>query len=94
MFQVITERISTSTVLLLAFTAKNLHYLYVRGNAVIIRCDWPKHPEWSNEFYQWLQINSRSYVAVEKEVSQMLGYKWLFKKDKEFRNLYVRMHID
>lgn len=90
----VTERISTCTVLLLAFTAKNLRYFYVRGNAVIIRCDWPRHPEWSDEFYEWLQINSKSYAAVEKEVSQILGYKWQFKTDKEFRNLYVHMHID
>lgn len=85
---------STASVLLLAFTAKKLRYFYVRGNAVIIRCDWPRHPEWSDEFYQWLQVNCRSYGAVEKEVSQILGYKWQFKTDREFKNLYVHMHID
>ena len=34
------ERLSSSTVLLLAFTAKNLRYFYVRSNAVILKCDW------------------------------------------------------
>ena len=34
------ERISSSTVLLLAFTAKNLRYFYVRRNAIILKCDW------------------------------------------------------
>ena len=36
----IRERISSSTVLLLAFTAKNLRYFYVRRNAIILKCDW------------------------------------------------------
>ena len=38
------ERISSSTVLLLAYTAKNLRYLHIRRNAVILKCDWPKSP--------------------------------------------------
>ena len=46
--QMIRERISSSTVLLLAYTAKNLRYFYVRKNAIILRSDWPKNPgiEW------------------------------------------------
>ena len=39
----IRERISSSTVLLLAYTAKNLRYFYVRKNAIILRSDWPKN---------------------------------------------------
>ena len=37
MFQMIRERISSSTVLLLAYTGKNLRYLHIRRNAIILR---------------------------------------------------------
>jgi hypothetical protein len=57
--QMIRERISTSTVLLLAYTGKNLRYFYVRRNAVILKCDWPRNPDWSSEFYDWLKRSSR-----------------------------------
>lgn len=40
----IRERVSSSTVLLLAFTAKNLRYFYVRKNAIILKSDWPQKP--------------------------------------------------
>ncbi len=55
----IRERISSATVLLLAYTGKNLRYFHVRRNAVILRCDWPRNPEWSLEFYSWLRKSSR-----------------------------------
>ncbi|RZC42746.1 uncharacterized protein BDFB_000327 [Asbolus verrucosus] len=89
---IITERISTSTALLLAYTGKNLKYMFIRGNAVIIRCDWPQSPEWSDEFYAWLKINSRSYELVEKEISQIMGHKWQFLTDKQFKRLHCNLH--
>lgn len=88
-FQFIREKVSTSTVLLIARTAKNLRRLYVRRFAVIIRCDWPRHPEWTDEFYIWLRHTSRSYEAVEREVSQILGYKWNFLSDHDYKQLQV-----
>jgi len=72
----IRERISSSTVLLLAYTGKNLRYLHLRRNAIILKCDWPKSPDWSDEFYAWLRKNSRSYSDMEREVSQILGFRW------------------
>ena len=36
-FQMIRERVSSSTVLLLAYTGKNLRYFHVRRNAIILR---------------------------------------------------------
>lgn len=84
--------ISTATVLLIAFTAKHLQHLHIRGNSVIKRCDWPQSPEWSGEFYKWLQENSKSYEFVEKEVSQLLGYKWHMLSDKEFKLLNINVH--
>uniref|UniRef100_A0A6A7FS53 F-box/LRR-repeat protein 21 n=1 Tax=Hirondellea gigas TaxID=1518452 RepID=A0A6A7FS53_9CRUS len=82
---VVRERISTSTVLLLAHTAKNLHLFHVRRNAVILRMDWPPHPDWSPEFYEWLRVNARSYDTVEREVAQILGYRWQLMTDKQFK---------
>ena len=91
----IRERISSSTVLLLAYTGfeyliifqlfilkkfispgKNLRYLNIRRNAIILRCDWPRSPDWSTEFYSWLRRSSRSYADLEREVSQILGFRW------------------
>ena len=89
----IRERISSSTVLLLAYTGKNLRYLHIRRNAIILkcgikdfyqkiiisiflRCDWPQSPDWSEEFYSWLRRSSRSYSDLEREVSQILGFRW------------------
>lgn len=88
----VTERVSTATVLLLAFTGKSIRYFHVRGNAVIIKCDWPRNPEWSDEFYEWLRLNSRAYASVEKEVSQILGYKWQFLTDRQFKHLAINMY--
>ncbi|KMY95214.1 F-box only protein 39 [Drosophila simulans] len=88
---IIREKVSTSTLLLIAQTAKNLQHLHVRRFAVILRCDWPRHPEWSNEFYAWLKRNSRSYEAVEREISQILGYKWRLLSDRDFKQLTVNV---
>ena len=93
----IRERVSSSTVLLLAYTGKNLRYLHIRRNAIILkygmkdenglnsiniiirtilRCEWPRSPDWSEEFYTWLRRSSRSYSDLEREVSQILGFRW------------------
>lgn len=88
----IRERISTATVLLLAKTGCNLQNLMIRRNAVILRCDWPRSPDWSEEFYQWLKVSSRSYEATEKEVSQLLGAKWRMLTDKQFKVLTLDLH--
>lgn len=87
----IREKVSTSTLLLIAKTAKNLRNLYVRRFAVILRCDWPRHPEWTDEFHIWLRRNSRSYEAVEREISQILGYKWHLLSDRDFKQLTVNV---
>ncbi|XP_069703251.1 uncharacterized protein [Periplaneta americana] len=86
------ERISTATVLLLAHTARNLQYLFVRRNAVILRCDWPQSPDWTHEFYQWLRSASRSYDATEKEVSQILGHTWYMLSDQQFKLTHINLH--
>ncbi|XP_020799248.1 F-box only protein 39 [Drosophila serrata] len=88
---IIREKVSTSTLLLIARTAKNLRHLYVRRFAVILRCDWPRHLEWSDEFYAWLKRNSRSYEAVEREISQILGEKWRLLSDRDFKQLTVNV---
>nr|CAD7589791.1 unnamed protein product [Timema genevievae] len=89
---IVRERISTSTVILLAYTAKNLLYFYVRRNAVILRCDWPENPEWTPEFYKWLRTSSRTYEATEREVSQMMSRRWTLLSDRQFLITHVNQH--
>jgi len=89
----IRERISSSTVLLLAYTGKNLRYLHLRRNAIILRCDWPKSPDWSHEFYAWLKRSSRSYADLEREVSQILGFRWYALNDKQFKLTHVNLNF-
>ncbi|XP_076266889.1 uncharacterized protein LOC143200313 isoform X1 [Rhynchophorus ferrugineus] len=89
---IITETISTATVLLLAYTGRNLKWFHVREKAVILECDWPKTIEWTDGFYSWLKMNSTSHQQVENEVSQILGYKWRFLSDTEFERLDVDLH--
>ncbi|KAK9732307.1 F-box-like [Popillia japonica] len=86
---IITEWISTTTLLLIATTARNLRYLYVRREAVIKKCDWPQSPDWSDEFYEWLKENSRRYSNVESEISQILGYNWRLLSDTEFKMIEI-----
>ncbi|XP_030761622.1 uncharacterized protein LOC115886542 isoform X2 [Sitophilus oryzae] len=61
---IITERISTSTVLLLAYTGRNLKWFHVRGTDVIEQCDWPKGVEWTDDFYAWLELNSGNFCLT------------------------------
>lgn len=87
----IREKISTATLLLLAKTAINLRFFNVRRHAVVQKCDWPKNPEWSEEFYEWLKISSRSYDSTEKEISQILGYRWTMLCDKSFKEIKIHL---
>ena len=93
LIQMIRERISSSTVLLLAYTGKNIRYLHIRRNAIILKCDWPKSPDWSAEFYHWLRKNSRSYSDLEREVSQILGFRWYALTDKQFKLTHVNLNF-
>lgn len=87
---VVRERISTATVLLLAHHGRSLRQFVVRGNAVVKKCDWPRNPDWSDEFYSWLRHTSQSYDAVCCEVSQILGFSWAPLTDKEFKAVVLR----
>jgi len=89
----IRERISSSTVLLLAYTGKNIRYLHIRRNAIILKCDWPKSPDWSDEFYSWLKRSSKSYLDMEREVSQILGFRWYALNDKQFKLTHVNLNF-
>lgn len=87
----IREKVSTATILLLAKTAINLRFFDVRRNAVVLKCDWPRNPEWSQEFYEWLKISSRTYESTEKEISQILGYKWTMLCDKSYKKIKINL---
>lgn len=89
----IRERISSATVLLLAYTGKNLRYFHVRRNAIILKCEWPQSPEWSHEFYKWLTKNCRNYDDMEREVSQILGFRWYALNDKQYKLTPLNLNI-
>ena len=71
---------------------KNLRYLNIRRNAIILRCDWPRSPDWSAEFYSWLRRSSRSYADLEREVSQILGFRWLVAVTRASNDGLRRIH--
>ena len=87
------ERISSSTVLLLAYSGKNLRYFHVRRNAIILKCEWPKSPDWTFDFWEWLKKNSKSYEDMEREVSQILGFRWYALNDKQFKQTPIDLNI-
>ncbi|MPC78525.1 hypothetical protein E2C01_073013 [Portunus trituberculatus] len=89
---VVREKVSTATVLLLAHTAKNLIYFYVRRNAIMLKADWPYNPDWTPEFYAWLCKNARSYEAMEREVAQILGHRWQALTDKQFKMIKLDLN--
>ena len=88
----IREKVSTSTLLLIAKAGINLRYFYVRKNAVIIKCDWPRNPDWTTDFYDWLREVSKSYDTTETEISQIIGYKWKMLSDKQFKNMQINVN--
>jgi F-box protein 39 len=85
------EKASTSTLLLLAKSAINLRFFNVRRNAIVQKCDWPKNPDWTDEFYEWLRSSSRSYESTEREISQILGYNWNMLSDKSFKKIKIHL---
>ncbi|XP_055535829.1 uncharacterized protein LOC129724722 isoform X2 [Wyeomyia smithii] len=90
----IRERISTATVLLIARSAQNLRHLVVRRNQLIEGCDWPRNPEWSDEFYQWLLMASRTIAATEKEISQILETNWKALSDEHYAMTSLTKHVN
>lgn len=87
----IREKVSTSTLLLLAKTAISLRFFNVRRNAIVQKCDWPRNPDWSDDFYEWLKLSSRTYDSTEREISQILGYKWSMLSDKSFKEIKIHL---
>ncbi|XP_071512758.1 uncharacterized protein [Panulirus ornatus] len=72
---------SDSSLVLLARQCPYIHTL----------SDWPFNPDWTPEFYAWLCKNARSYEAMEREVSQILGYRWQALTDKQFKLLKLSL---
>ena len=92
-YAIFRERISSSTVLLLAYSGKNLRYFHVRRNAIILKCEWPKCPDWTWDFWKWLKKNSKTYEDMEREVSQILGFRWHALNDKQFKQTPIDLNI-
>lgn len=76
---------------MIAKIAPNLRQFAVRRNGVILKCDWPRNPEWDDEYYKWLKCASKSYAATELEVSKILGYHWAMLSDKLFKKIDVNV---
>ncbi|KAK4023864.1 hypothetical protein OUZ56_009259 [Daphnia magna] len=94
---VIRERISTATLILLVSSANcsSLRRLYVRRNALLLRADWPRSLEWTEDYYSWLKTTSRSYEATQVEVSNQLRQPdWQALNDQQFKILKVNVEID
>ncbi|XP_014244110.1 uncharacterized protein LOC106663639 isoform X2 [Cimex lectularius] len=89
---IVRERISTATILLIVDNGPSLKNFFVRRNAVILRCDWPRNPSWDSSYYSWLRNGASSYDQTEKEVSKCFGYKWQMLSDKEFKKLDIRLY--
>lgn len=87
----IRESVSTCTLLMLAKAAVNLRVFYVRKSSIIIKCDWPRNQNWTEEFYGWLQMASKSLESTEKEISQMLGYNWTMLSDEIYQNVRISL---
>ncbi|EDS35792.1 conserved hypothetical protein [Culex quinquefasciatus] len=91
----IRERISTATLLIIARTAQNLHHLYVRRSQLVEECDWPKNPDWTDEFYQWLRVSSASVEATEREISQILEVEnWRALSDEHYKMTSLTKHVE
>lgn len=89
----IREKISTCTLLLISYYGHSLKYLYVRRNAVILRCDWPRQKDWSEEFYQSLKKSSSSYEIVEDKIAMSLGLeKWTMLSDQDFKCISPQLY--
>ena len=58
-----------------------------------MKCDWPKNPEWTWEFYRWLKASSKTFENMEKEVSQILGFRWYALNDKQYKMTPVNVNI-
>ena len=88
---VVTERVSTATLLIIASHAKKLKTFVVRRNAVLKKCDWPQSGEWSDGYYQWLRESASSYEATEREIRRILQTSWQWRTltDFEFRRVQV-----
>lgn len=91
----IRERISTATLILLVSSPNCLRRLYVRRNALLLRADWPRNLEWTEEYFNWLKNTSRSYESTQVEVSHQLKQPdWQALNDQQFKALKVNVELD
>ncbi|KAK9496475.1 hypothetical protein O3M35_013238 [Rhynocoris fuscipes] len=90
---IIRERVSTATTILIAQHGKRLEKLYIRRNAVILKCDWPRNPSWTKDYHKWFKKTSKSYNLTEKEVAKFLRKSdWCMIEDKEFKHLSPNLY--
>ena len=67
--------ISSTTTLLIAQRRK-LDNFAVLMDQISLEYDWTPRPEWTPQFVTWLRQSGSTMDALEREVSQLLGYEW------------------
>ncbi|XP_067940080.1 F-box/LRR-repeat protein 21-like isoform X2 [Watersipora subatra] len=84
---IIRQKISTSTLIILAREGHALKHLFVRRNGIIKRCDWQRTLTWDDDYYWTMRRAAHSYQETFDEVSRCLGYAWQPLTDKQFKEL-------
>lgn len=87
----IREPISTSSLLLLAKIGINLIEINILKSVVVERMDWPKNPEWTDDFYDWLKIASSTIESTEKEISEILRCRWTMMSNECFDKFKISL---
>jgi len=82
---------SASTLLLIVSlsASRNLRNLFVRRNALILKCDYRHHNlELDVGAIEWIQANSKSYEKMTREVATLIGqWDWKPLTDAKFKEI-------
>ena len=84
---IVSKRMSTMTLILLAEEGRFLERLYVRRYALIKKADWPRCSDWSIGFYRGVKYTAWNYERTRKRVEKTFGKNWSFLRDKQFHEL-------
>lgn len=86
---VIRDRISTSSLILLASEGRRLSTFLVRKNGLIKRCDWPQCGEMSKEFYAGLREAALDYDKCKDKICSLLQRRWRPLTDQQFMRIKI-----
>lgn len=88
-FQIISEPVSTGSLLLISKIGRKLKNLYVRKSTVVIDCDdWQRQICADKKIDEtWLTANATSLHLVEHELSQRFSKQWQFSSENIFNSI-------